>query len=247
MIWQSSKVNYMDIRLRDSVGWSSDYILKALTITLYMKWHGWTPYLYSIYLSFLFRVLVKFFHSWLILNTKHYHYWDISEPHLVVVPKFTLQNAPQRTPNFNLVMLNDTKDRISEITTTNLIKSFQVCTTVDLIETAAVWRNFFTYHLRSQSLLTRRGISQTINTVIAEAIFFSVGNFDSVISSFRRQCNIIYYWIISPILKLLDAGIIRTPCVSLCNCDGCAAQLFFLKKVRSYKWVVIVKYMLFSG
>jgi SWI/SNF-related matrix-associated actin-dependent regulator of chromatin subfamily A member 5 len=76
------------------------------------------------------------------------HYRDISGPHLVVVPKSTLQNwhreFQQWTPDFNLVMLTGTKDERAEIIATRLItQDFQVCITtyeMCLIETAALKR-----------------------------------------------------------------------------------------------------------
>ena len=81
------------------------------------------------------------------------HYRDISGPHLVVVPKSTLQNwhreFQQWTPDFDLVMLTGTKDERAEIIATRLItQSFQVCITtyeMCLIETAALKKFSFEY------------------------------------------------------------------------------------------------------
>ena len=81
------------------------------------------------------------------------HYRDISGPHLVVVPKSTLQNwhreFQQWTPDFNLVMLTGTKDERAEIIATRLItQDFQVCITtyeMCLIETAALKKFSFEY------------------------------------------------------------------------------------------------------
>ena len=81
------------------------------------------------------------------------HYRDISGPHLVVVPKSTLQNwhreFQQWTPDFDLVMLTGTKDERAEIIATRLItQSFQVCITtyeMCLIETSALKKFSFEY------------------------------------------------------------------------------------------------------
>jgi SWI/SNF-related matrix-associated actin-dependent regulator of chromatin subfamily A member 5 len=81
------------------------------------------------------------------------HYRDISGPHLVVVPKSTLQNwhreFQQWTPEFDLVMLTGTKDERAEIIATRLItQKFQVCITtyeMCLIETAALKKFSFEY------------------------------------------------------------------------------------------------------
>jgi SWI/SNF-related matrix-associated actin-dependent regulator of chromatin subfamily A member 5 len=60
------------------------------------------------------------------------HYRDISGPHLVVVPKLTLQNWAREfanwTPDFNIVTLTGTKDERAEIIATRLIpQDFEVC------------------------------------------------------------------------------------------------------------------------
>ena len=81
------------------------------------------------------------------------HYRDISGPHLVVVPKSTLQNwhreFQQWTPDFDLVMLTGTKDERAEIIATRLLtQSFQVCITtyeMCLIETSALKKFSFEY------------------------------------------------------------------------------------------------------
>ncbi|KJA19167.1 hypothetical protein HYPSUDRAFT_144090 [Hypholoma sublateritium FD-334 SS-4] len=61
-------------------------------------------------------------------------YKDISGPHLVVVPKSTLQNWAREfanwTPDFNIVTLTGSKDERAEIIATRLIpQDFQVCIT----------------------------------------------------------------------------------------------------------------------
>src|SRR5271168_3281562 len=62
------------------------------------------------------------------------HYRDISGPHLVVVPKSTLQNwhreFKQWTPNFNIVTLAGPKEERAEIIASRLIsQDFEVCIT----------------------------------------------------------------------------------------------------------------------
>ncbi|KAF8801769.1 SNF2 family DNA-dependent ATPase [Phlegmacium glaucopus] len=81
------------------------------------------------------------------------HYRDISGPHLVVVPKSTLQNwhreFKQWTPDFNVVTLAGPKDERAEIIASRLItQDFEVCITsyeMCLIETAALKKFSFEY------------------------------------------------------------------------------------------------------
>ncbi|KAF9479657.1 SNF2 family DNA-dependent ATPase [Pholiota conissans] len=81
------------------------------------------------------------------------HYKDISGPHLVVVPKSTLQNWAREfqnwTPDFNIVTLTGTKDERAEIIATRLIpQDFEVCITsyeMCLIEQSALKKFSFEY------------------------------------------------------------------------------------------------------
>lgn len=81
------------------------------------------------------------------------HYRDISGPHLVVVPKSTLQNWHREferwTPDFNVVTLTGTKDERAEIIASRLItQDFEVCVTsyeICLIEKSALKKFSFEY------------------------------------------------------------------------------------------------------
>lgn len=81
------------------------------------------------------------------------HYRDISGPHLVVVPKSTLQNwhreFKQWTPDFNIVTLAGPKEERAEIIASRLIpQDFEVCITsyeMCLIEKAALKKFSFEY------------------------------------------------------------------------------------------------------
>jgi len=81
------------------------------------------------------------------------HYRDISGPHLVVVPKSTLQNWAREfanwTPDFNIVTLTGTKDERAEIIATRLIpQDFEVCITtyeMCLIEQSPLKKFSFEY------------------------------------------------------------------------------------------------------
>ncbi|KAJ3509479.1 hypothetical protein NLJ89_g5204 [Agrocybe chaxingu] len=81
------------------------------------------------------------------------HYREISGPHLVVVPKSTLQNWAREferwTPDFNIVSLTGTKDERAEIIATRLIpQDFEVCITsyeICLIEKSALKKFSFEY------------------------------------------------------------------------------------------------------
>ena len=81
------------------------------------------------------------------------HYRDISGPHLVVVPKSTLQNWAREfanwTPDFNIVMLTGSKDERAEIIATRLIpQDFEVCITtyeMCLIEQSPLKKFSFEY------------------------------------------------------------------------------------------------------
>lgn len=62
------------------------------------------------------------------------HHKDISGPHLIVVPKSTLQNWKREferwTPDFNVTVLTGTKDERQEIITNRLLpQDFEVCIT----------------------------------------------------------------------------------------------------------------------
>lgn len=82
---------------------------------------------------------------------KHYH--AISGPHLVVVPKSTLQNwhreFAQWIPDFNVVTLTGSKEERAEIIANRLIpQDFEVCVTsyeVCLIEQSALKKFSFAY------------------------------------------------------------------------------------------------------
>ncbi|CAA7268547.1 unnamed protein product [Cyclocybe aegerita] len=81
------------------------------------------------------------------------HYREISGPHLVVVPKSTLQNWAREferwTPDFNIVSLTGSKDERAEIIATRLIpQDFEVCITsyeICLIEKSALKKFSFEY------------------------------------------------------------------------------------------------------
>jgi len=81
------------------------------------------------------------------------HYRDIPGPHLVVVPKSTLQNwareFAQWTPDFRIVTLAGTKDERAEIISTRLIpQDFEVCITtyeMCLIEQSPLKKFSFEY------------------------------------------------------------------------------------------------------
>ncbi|KAF8167097.1 P-loop containing nucleoside triphosphate hydrolase protein [Crassisporium funariophilum] len=81
------------------------------------------------------------------------HYRDIPGPHLVVVPKSTLQNwhreFKQWTPDFSVVTLAGTKEERAEIIATRLIpQDFHVCVTsyeMCLIEKSALKKFSFEY------------------------------------------------------------------------------------------------------
>jgi SWI/SNF-related matrix-associated actin-dependent regulator of chromatin subfamily A member 5 len=81
------------------------------------------------------------------------HYRDIPGPHLIVVPKVTLQNwhreFAQWTPDFNVVLLTGTKDERAEIISSRLIpQDFEVCVTsyeICLIEKSAFKKFSFEY------------------------------------------------------------------------------------------------------
>jgi len=81
------------------------------------------------------------------------HYQEISGPHLVVVPKSTLQNwhreFKQWTPDFNIITLVGSKDECAEIIASRLIRQdFEVCITLYemcLIEKAALKKFSFEY------------------------------------------------------------------------------------------------------
>ena len=81
------------------------------------------------------------------------HYRDVPGPHLIVVPKVTLQNwhreFAQWTPDFNVVILTGTKEERAEIIGNRLIpQDFEVCVTsyeICLIEKAAFKKFSFEY------------------------------------------------------------------------------------------------------
>ena len=81
------------------------------------------------------------------------HYRDVPGPHLIVVPKVTLQNwhreFAQWTPDFNVVVLTGTKEERAEIIGNRLIpQDFEVCVTsyeICLIEKAAFKKFSFEY------------------------------------------------------------------------------------------------------
>lgn len=82
---------------------------------------------------------------------KHYH--GISGPHLIVVPKSTLQNWAREfakwTPDFNVALLSGTKEERAETIQARLIRSdFEVCITtyeICLIEKSALKKMSFEY------------------------------------------------------------------------------------------------------
>lgn len=81
------------------------------------------------------------------------HYLDIHGPHLIVVPKSTLQNwareFQQWTPDVNVVVLTGTKEERAEIIANRLIpQDFDVCVTsyeICLIEKSALKKFSFEY------------------------------------------------------------------------------------------------------
>ncbi|OJA19787.1 hypothetical protein AZE42_11369 [Rhizopogon vesiculosus] len=81
------------------------------------------------------------------------HYLDIPGPHLIVVPKSTLQNwareFEQWTPDVNVVVLTGTKEERAEIIASRLIpQDFDVCVTsyeICLIEKSALKKFSFEY------------------------------------------------------------------------------------------------------
>jgi SWI/SNF-related matrix-associated actin-dependent regulator of chromatin subfamily A member 5 len=81
------------------------------------------------------------------------HYRDIPGPHLIVVPKSTLQNwkreFEQWTPDFNVVILTGTKEERAEIIANRLLpQDFEVCITsyeICLIEKSALKKFSFEY------------------------------------------------------------------------------------------------------
>jgi len=81
------------------------------------------------------------------------NYRDINGPHLVVVPKSTLQNwareFQQWTPDFNIVTLTGSKEERAEIIATRLIpQDFEVCITsyeICLIEQSSLKKFSFEY------------------------------------------------------------------------------------------------------
>ncbi|KAF4613338.1 hypothetical protein D9613_011056 [Agrocybe pediades] len=81
------------------------------------------------------------------------HYKDIAGPHLVVVPKSTLQNWHREfgnwTPDFNVVTLTGSKEERAEIIASRLIpQDFEVCITsyeICLIEQSALKKFSFQY------------------------------------------------------------------------------------------------------
>jgi len=81
------------------------------------------------------------------------HYRDNHGPHLIVVPKSTLQNWAREferwTPDFNVVSLTGTKDQRAEIITSRLLpQDFEICITtyeLCLIEKSALKKFSFEY------------------------------------------------------------------------------------------------------
>ncbi|PPQ92882.1 hypothetical protein CVT25_009769 [Psilocybe cyanescens] len=81
------------------------------------------------------------------------HYRDIAGPHLVVVPKSTLQNWQREfnhwAPAFNVIVLTGSKDERAEIIANRLIpQDFEVCVTsyeICLIEQSALKKFSFEY------------------------------------------------------------------------------------------------------
>ena len=81
------------------------------------------------------------------------HYRDISGPHLIVVPKSTLQNWKREferwTPDFNVIILTGTKEERADIIANRLLpQDFEVCITsyeICLIEKSALKKFSFEY------------------------------------------------------------------------------------------------------
>ncbi|KAF7776564.1 hypothetical protein Agabi119p4_4957 [Agaricus bisporus var. burnettii] len=81
------------------------------------------------------------------------HYRDTSGPHLIVVPKSTLQNWAREfsrwTPDFNIITLAGTKDERAEIISSRLLpQDFEVCITtyeMCLIEKSVLKKFSFEY------------------------------------------------------------------------------------------------------
>lgn len=81
------------------------------------------------------------------------HYREISGPHLIVVPKSTLQNWHREfekwTPDFNVIVLTGSKEERAEIIADRLItQDFEVCITsyeICLIEKSAFKKFSFEY------------------------------------------------------------------------------------------------------
>lgn len=81
------------------------------------------------------------------------HYRDIAGPHLIVVPKSTLQNWAREfsrwTPDFNIISLAGTKDERAEIISSRLLpQDFEVCITtyeMCLIEKSILKKFSFEY------------------------------------------------------------------------------------------------------
>ena len=81
------------------------------------------------------------------------HYRDITGPHLVVVPKSTLQNWAREfgkwTPDFNVALLSGSKEERQEVIQNRLIPGdFEVCITsyeICLIEKSALKKFSFAY------------------------------------------------------------------------------------------------------
>ena len=145
MIRHSSKVKCVDISFRDSNGFSLHHNgLNCILVDEMAR----RPFFFIYLSNILFQGLGKTLQTISFLAYLK-HYRDISGPHLVVVPKSTLQNwhreYQQWTPDFDLVMLTGTKyERVEIIATRLLTQSFQVCITMYemcLIETSAL-KNF---------------------------------------------------------------------------------------------------------